>query len=63
MNVFTNDSKLFAFVDFSEKDAAEKVVEKAREEPFRLGNVTLSVQINKNKNERMNRTRATPKKE
>lgn len=63
MNVFTNDVKLFAFVDFSEKDAAEKVVEKAREEPFRLGNVTLSVQINRSKNERMNKARPTPKKE
>lgn len=38
-------------------------VKKAKEEPFRLGNTTLSVQINRSKNERVNRTRPAPKRE
>lgn len=63
MSVYTNENRLFAFIDFCEKDAAMNVVKKASEEPFRLGNTTLSVQINRSKNERVNKTRPAPKRE
>ena len=63
VDTYVNDYKLFGFVDFSEKDAAAKVVAKAKEEPFRIGNVTLNVQINHGRNDFVNRTRPSPKKE
>ena len=42
----------FAYIDFKEETAAASVVEKAKEEPFRLGNDTLSVEIRKSGNQR-----------
>ena len=63
VDTYVNDYKLFGFVDFSEKDAAAKVVAKAKEEPFRIGNVTLIVQINHGRNDYVNRPRPGPKKE
>ena len=63
VDTYVNDYKLFGFIDFSEKDAAAKVVAKAKEEPFRIGNVTLIVQINHGRNDYVNRTRPGPKKE
>ena len=42
----------FAYIDFKEETAAASGVEKAKEEPFRLGNDTLSVEIRKSGNQR-----------
>lgn len=42
----------FAYIDFKEETAAAKVAEKAKEEPFRLGNDTLSVDVKKSGNQR-----------
>lgn len=36
-----------AYIDFAEEGAAAKVVEKAKEEPFRLGNDVLNVEVKK----------------
>ena len=42
----------YAFIDFMEETAAASVVQKAKEEPFRLGNDTLSVEVKKGGNQR-----------
>ena len=62
MNVTLFSAKHCAFVDFAEKDTAEKVVEKAREEPFRIGEITLRVEKKREKS-RTGAGRAPSKKE
>ena len=62
MNVTLFHTKHCAFVDFAEKDTADKLVEKAREEPFRIGEITLRVE-KKRERTRTGAGRAPSKKE
>ena len=61
MNVTMSLPKHYAFIDFAEKDAVEKIVEKSHEEPFCIGEVMLKVEKKKTMN-RGGMVRRTPYK-